>query len=105
MTLALTAAGIWAAGRVSEASETEDPSYVVIDEVVGTLLAMGLARPTGLAGEAAAFVLFRVLDIKKPWIIDSVQRLRPAGVGIMADDVLAGLGAGLLVRAGALLAG
>lgn len=105
VTLVLTAAGVWAAGRVSEASEVEDPGYVVIDEVVGTLLAMGLARPTGLVGEAAAFILFRILDIKKPWVIDSAQRLRPAGVGIMADDVLAGLGAGLLVRAAHLYLG
>lgn len=103
VTLLLTIAGVWAAERVSRAAGEEDPQSVVIDEVVGTLLAMGIARPTGLAGELAAFVAFRFLDIKKPGLIDKAQNLRPAGVGIMADDVLAGIAAGLLVRLGAAL--
>jgi phosphatidylglycerophosphatase A len=98
-TLALMAAGVWAAGRTADAGDEEDPSSVVIDEVAGVLIAMGLARPAGLAGEAAAFVAFRFFDIVKPGIIDRAQRLRPSGVGIMADDVLAGVAAGLLVRA------
>lgn len=97
-TLLLTGVGIWAAGRTAEALEQEDPGSIVIDEVVGTLIAMGLARRSGLAGEAAAFALFRLLDITKPGIIDRAQRLRPPGVGILADDVLAGIAAGLLVR-------
>jgi phosphatidylglycerophosphatase A len=44
--------------------------------------------------------LFRVLDITKPGPIDTVQHLRPPGLGIMADDVLAGLAAGAIVRLG-----
>ncbi len=103
VTLILTLAGVWAAERVSRAEGKEDPQSVVIDEVVGTLLAMGIARPTGLVGELVAFVAFRFLDIKKPGLIDKAQNLRPAGAGTMADDVLAGVGAGLLVRLGAAL--
>lgn len=98
MTVFLTVAGVWAAGRVAEASGVEDPQYIVIDEVVGTLIALGIAGKAGLTAEVVAFVAFRVLDVKKPWIIDDVQRLEPEGVGIMADDVLAGIGAGLLGR-------
>ena len=98
VTVALTAVGVWAAQRVSDSLGEEDPSSVVIDEVAGTLLAMGLARPAGIGGELAALALFRVLDITKPGVIDRVQRLRPAGVGIMADDVLAGVGAGVAIR-------
>jgi phosphatidylglycerophosphatase A len=98
VTIALTAAGVWAAQRVSDSLGEEDPSSVVIDEVAGTLLAMGIARPAGIAAELAALALFRVLDITKPGVIDRVQRLRPAGLGIMADDVLAGLGAGVAIR-------
>lgn len=101
VTIGLTAAGVWAAQRVSDAVGEEDPSSVVIDEVAGTLLAMGLARPAGIVGELAALALFRVLDIAKPGVIDRVQRLRPAGVGIMADDVLAGVGAGVAIRVAA----
>ena len=98
VTIGLTAAGIWAAQRVSDSLGEKDPSSVVIDEVAGTLLAMGIARPTGIVGELATLALFRVLDITKPGVIDRVQRLRPAGVGIMADDVLAGIGAGVAIR-------
>lgn len=101
VTLLLTVAGTWAAERVAEAHGDKDPSSVVIDEVVGTLLAMGLAHPAGLAAELAALVAFRVLDIAKPSVIDRAQHLKPTGVGIMADDVLAGIGAGLLVRGAA----
>ena len=97
-TLGLTIAGVWAAQRVSDAVGEEDPSAVVIDEVAGTLLAMGIARPAGILGELLALGLFRVLDITKPGIIDRAQRLRPPGLGIMADDVLAGVGAGLAIR-------
>ncbi|HEY8943215.1 MAG TPA: phosphatidylglycerophosphatase A [Polyangiaceae bacterium] len=97
VTVGLTVAGVWAAGRTADASEEKDPSSVVIDEVAGTLIAMGLARSAGLAGEAAAFLAFRVFDIAKPGIIDRAQYLRPTGVGIMADDVLAGVAAGVLV--------
>lgn len=103
VTLLITGAGFWAAERSSEAEGEDDPSSVVIDEVAGTLIAMGIARPAGLVGEAAAFILFRVLDITKPGVLDRVQRMRPAGVGIMVDDVLAGVGAGLLVRVAARL--
>jgi phosphatidylglycerophosphatase A len=86
---------------VSDALGEEDPQAVVIDEVAGTLLAMGIARPAGIIGELAAFALFRVLDITKPGVIDRAQRLRPEGLGIMADDVLAGLGAGVAIRVAA----
>jgi phosphatidylglycerophosphatase A len=101
VTVGLTIAGVWAAQRVSDAVGEEDPSSVVIDEVAGTLLAMGIARPAGIVGELAALALFRVLDITKPGVIDRVQRLRPSGVGIMADDVLAGIGAGVAIRVAA----
>lgn len=98
-TLALTFVGVWASERTARALGDDDPSSVVIDEVVGTLLALGIAGP-GFAARIAAFVMFRVLDIMKPGPIDRVQYLRPAGVGIMADDVLAGMLAGVLVRLG-----
>ena len=98
-TLALTLVGVWAANRVAADLKDEDPGSVVIDEVVGTLLALGIAWPLGWPGQVAAFALFRFFDIAKPGPIDTVQRLRPPGLGIMADDVLAGLAAGLVVRA------
>ncbi len=98
VTLGLTGLGLWAAERASRTAQTEDPQQVVIDEVVGTLLAMGLVRDRGLVAAGLALLAFRVLDITKPGIIDRVQRLKPNGLGIMADDVLAGLVAGLGTR-------
>lgn len=98
VTIGITVAGTWAAQRYAEALGDDDPGSVVIDEVAGVLIALGLAAPHGLLAQVAAFVGFRVLDIAKPGFIDDAQRLRPAGLGIMADDVLAGLGAGLLVK-------
>ena len=97
-TAALTLLGTWAAQRYAESAGDKDPQAVVIDEVVGTLLAMGLAHSAGLPAEILGFVLFRVFDITKPGLIDRVQYLKPAGVGIMADDVLAGLLAGACAR-------
>ncbi|HET9958904.1 MAG TPA: phosphatidylglycerophosphatase A [Polyangiaceae bacterium] len=99
ITLALTAIGTWAAERTAQALGDEDPSAVVIDEVAGTLIALGFARAGGLPAELLSVVLFRFFDIKKPGPIDSVQHLKPAGAGIMADDLLAGFAAGLSVRA------
>ena len=100
----LSLAGIWASNRVAEAEGVEDPQKVVIDEVCGTLIAMGMVSGAGLGIRLLALGLFRVLDITKPGPIDSVQRLEPAGVGIMADDLLAGVVAGAMAYSASLLA-
>lgn len=94
--IALTAAGTWAANEVARAEGIEDPQTVVIDEVAGTLIAMGMVSGSSWGVRLLALALFRVLDITKPGPIDTVQRLEPPGVGIMADDVLAGLAAGAM---------
>jgi phosphatidylglycerophosphatase A len=101
----LCAAGIWASNRVAKAEGVEDPQTVVIDEVCGTLIAMGMVSTSSLGVRLLALVLFRVLDITKPGPIDSVQRLEPAGVGIMADDILAGLVAGAMAYSASVLLG
>ena len=100
----LSLAGIWASNRVAEAEGVEDPQKVVIDEVCGTLIAMGMVSGAGFGIRLLALGLFRVLDITKPGPIDSVQRLEPAGVGIMADDLLAGVVAGAMAYSASLLA-
>ena len=95
--VALTIAGTWASNEVARAEGIEDPQKVVIDEVCGTLIAMGMVSKSSLLIRLLALVLFRVLDITKPGPIDTVQRLEPPGVGIMADDLLAGVAAGAMV--------
>jgi phosphatidylglycerophosphatase A len=97
-TAALTALGTLAAGRVARRLGIEDPGLVVVDEVAGqwiTLLALPLTPVTAGAG----FLLFRVMDIVKPWPARDLERL-PGGIGIMADDVAAGIYAHLLLRVG-----
>lgn len=93
--IALSALGIWAAQVVSVSRNEKDPQRVVIDEVAGILIALGFVRERELVWQLAALVAFRLLDIYKPGPIASAERLPPHGFGIMADDLLAGLVAGL----------
>jgi phosphatidylglycerophosphatase A len=94
----VTLGGTWASELTARELGEKDPQSVVVDEVAGALIALGLAARGGLWPCLFSLVLFRVLDITKPGPIDKVQYLKPAGVGIMADDVLAGLVAGLVAR-------
>jgi len=68
----------------------EDPSCVVIDEVVGMQVILVFATGVSMYGVAAAFILFRIFDIWKPYPIDKTQSF-PGGWGIVIDDVLAGI--------------
>ena len=83
----------------------KDPAQVVSDEVAGQSIALlGMAwlmpeqeNPIAWIGMAVlAFVLFRIFDVWKPWIIDKSQHL-PSGWGVLTDDILAGIFAGILV--------
>jgi phosphatidylglycerophosphatase A len=96
--LGVTAVGTWAAQRHAERLGEKDPQSIVIDEVAGTLIAMGLVRRRSLGVQLAALVLFRAFDITKPGLVDRVQHVKPIGLGIMADDVVAGVLAGVASR-------
>ena len=86
--------GIWATGSLMSPTDP-DPKRAVWDEFVG-MWATCLLLPKTLPWMVVAFLCFRVLDILKPWPIRKLERL-PGGLGIMADDLLAGLyGAALL---------
>ncbi|HEX8456836.1 MAG TPA: phosphatidylglycerophosphatase A [Pyrinomonadaceae bacterium] len=94
---AVTFAGIWAATRTERVTGRKDPGIVVIDEVAGqliTFLFMPWDSPAWLV--VAGFVLFRVFDIWKPYPIRRLESLE-SGLGIMADDVLAGFYAATLI--------
>jgi phosphatidylglycerophosphatase A len=81
--------GVWAATRAERHFGREDPGPVVIDEVAGTLLTLALV-PVGLSGALIGFLVFRVFDIAKPWPVRRFEEL-PGGLGIMADDLMAGI--------------
>jgi len=89
----VTLVGVWAAHRAEGLLGGKDPGAIVVDEVAGMLLSL-VGLPLHLGWVLAAFFLFRVLDVWKPFPIDRLQRL-PGGLGVVADDLLAGLYANL----------
>jgi phosphatidylglycerophosphatase A len=91
MLIVMTIAGIWAASRCESLLARKDPGAVVVDEVIGQLLTF-VFLPAGIGAWAivVGFVTFRVFDIWKPYPIRRLESLE-AGLGIMADDVLAGV--------------
>jgi phosphatidylglycerophosphatase A len=89
LALLLTAIGIPAATRVARGSGIKDPQFVVIDEVVGQLIAL-IALPLAWKTHLAGLIFFRAFDIIKPPPVRQLERL-PQGTGIVLDDVAAGL--------------
>ena len=107
----LVGAGLWAADRMRRDGWGEDPSEVVIDEVAGQLIALlpisfgaannGVSLLALRPGLIAAFVLFRLFDIWKPGPVGWADRKHGA-IGLMADDLIAGVMAaiGVIILAG-----
>ena len=87
--------GWWASERIVRKDGLEDPGWVVIDEVAGQWLTLLFTSPS-LPGYLAGFALFRLFDIWKPWPVSWADQRIKGGLGIMLDDVLAGL-MGLIV--------
>jgi len=92
----VAAVGIWAASVVARKTGLEDPQIVVIDEVAGVLVTLA-AAPEGWLGTIAGVVLFRVFDFSKPWPAWAAERGLPGGLGIVLDDVFAGIWAALVL--------
>jgi phosphatidylglycerophosphatase A len=94
----LVAIGTWAASRTEKLSGKKDPGKVVIDEVAGQFIALMIAAVLTQAWWMflSTFVLFRMFDIVKPYPAGRLESLK-GGLGIMADDVIAGLYAGDIV--------
>jgi phosphatidylglycerophosphatase A len=88
--------GIWAAQRYAVAAGTRDPRPIVVDEVVGQWLSLS-AVPADPLLYLIGFLLFRVLDIVKPFPADWIDRRTTGGLGVMGDDVVAGAYAALLL--------
>jgi phosphatidylglycerophosphatase A len=94
--VALLIVGTWSAGVAERVLGRSDPGQVVIDEVVGLLVTLALV-PVGVRGAVVGFVLFRVFDIIKPYPCARLERLG-GGIGIMADDVMAGVYGNAVLR-------
>jgi phosphatidylglycerophosphatase A len=103
--IAVTWVGVWASSVVARELGKKDPQLVVVDEVAGMLVTMLPLGELSWRAVAVGFVVFRVLDMTKPWPIRQFERL-PSGWGIVMDDVVAGVfGAAVLtaLRAARLL--
>ncbi len=87
--------GVVCASHHAARTQTHDPRFIVIDEVVGQLLALFLLPPEWLP-LMAGFLLFRFFDILKPLFIKKAEAF-PSGWGIMLDDLLAGIYSGIIV--------
>jgi phosphatidylglycerophosphatase A len=87
---AVTLAGIWICDRASRDLGVHDHPGIVWDEIAGFLLTM-VAAPPGWAWILAGFLLFRLFDIWKPWPIGWLDRRVTGGLGIMVDDLVAGV--------------
>lgn len=102
------AKGWWATAIVTAEGEDHDPSYIVVDELVGQWIALlplsfaawgnGMSILVMWPGWIAAFVLFRLFDIWKPWLVGWADR-RGDALGVMLDDVIAGVFAAIGVLA------
>jgi phosphatidylglycerophosphatase A len=93
--------GTWSSGRAEVILGRRDSPSIVIDEIAGYLLAMFMVPPTwGFI--VAGFVLFRVFDVAKPFPLKRLQDIR-GGLGVMLDDIGAGVYTGIILHLGAYL--
>jgi len=93
----LVVLAVWAAGRAEDALGGSDHTAIVIDEVAGMVMA-GILLPGTWAAAALAFVLFRLFDVVKPFPANLIDKRVHGGLGVVGDDLVAGLYAGLGAR-------
>jgi len=88
----------WIAHRAEKLLGEKDPGYIVIDEIAG-LLVVFIGIPFNLLNGVAGFLIFRIMDILKPFPARMLEKHLPGGAGVVMDDVAAGLYSNLLLRA------
>ena len=96
--LLISVAGVWICGESSRRLGVHDHGGIVWDEFAGFLLTM-TAAPQGWQWIVLGFALFRLFDIWKPWPVRVADRQLHGGLGIMLDDILAGIYAWLVLQA------
>ncbi len=98
-----TGIGVWASEEAEKLLGKKDAQSIVIDEIAGYLVSMVLA-PSGWMHVVAAFILFRVFDVIKPWPLKRLQDLR-GGAGVVLDDVGAGIYTNVFLQVASYLTG
>ena len=89
---------IWIAQEAEKILKTEDPGCIVIDEIAGLMVTL-IGLPFNIITATAGFLIFRILDVSKPYPIRSLERKLSGGSGIVMDDVAAGICGNLVLRA------
>jgi len=93
----LIGVALWSSHRAERALGETDPGCIIVDEVAGMVLAL-FCLPFSLLTALAGFVLFRTLDIIKPFPISLIEKRWTGGVAVVADDLAAGLAANAILR-------
>lgn len=93
--LLILVAGTWAAQRMEQILGRKDPGCVVVDELLGQWMTLLPFAVLSFWHLLAGFVLFRIFDISKPWPVRLAEKRIPGGLGVMVDDCLAAIYAGL----------
>ena len=88
---------IWIANVAARTLKRKDPGCIVIDEIAGMVVTL-IGLPFNLTTAVTGFILFRILDILKPFPIRILDKQVSGGLGIVADDVVAGIFANLSLR-------
>ena len=88
---------VWIAHAAEKILKKKDPGCIVIDEVAGMVVTL-IGLPFNLTTAAIGFIIFRILDILKPFPIRTLDKRLPGGIGIVADDVVAGIFANIFLR-------
>ena len=96
-TVAFIALAVWVSERAEKIFEKEDASEIVIDEIAGFFVTMAFL-PCDWKTIAAGFVLFRIFDILKPYPANRINDTVHGGVGVVFDDIVAGIYANLLLQ-------
>jgi phosphatidylglycerophosphatase A len=88
---------IWIAEEAGKILKAEDPGSIVIDEIAGLMITF-IGLPFNIISAVAGFLIFRVLDILKPYPIRFFERKLSGGIGVVMDDVAAGICSNIILR-------
>jgi len=88
---------VWVSNAAEKILKKKDPGCIVIDEVAGMVVTL-IGLPFNLTTAVIGFIIFRILDILKPFPIRTLDKRLSGGIGIVADDVAAGIFANVLTR-------
>lgn len=97
LTIAFILCAMWIAHEAEKVLQTKDPGCIVIDEIAGMILTL-IGLPFNMMTIILGFAMFRGLDIWKPYPIRFLEKKLPGGVGVVMDDVAAGILSNLILR-------